>query len=220
LYAAHVGQKEAIYWGNNRLDGLPRLFYSAMNRLSRRDSVFYGEVKGSPYYWGDVCRERITYTRNFTFQDINTLKHDPIMPYHDPRRPDVRYWFSSSNGSDLRNTLKLLREENQDRLMDEGGACIVYTHFTNSFMEDGKINEEFVRLMKRLAAMPGWYVPASTLLDHLRSQPSWKPEASPAALRRMQQTWLKENIQPDRWKKLVKRIAFNLKGGEKRKHGG
>ena len=58
----------------------------------------------------------------------------------------------------------------QDRLEEEGGACIMYTHFGNGFYQDGLLDNNFRRLMERLSQKNGWFVPVSTLLDYLREQ--------------------------------------------------
>src|SRR5690606_26358207 len=94
----------------------------------------------------------------------------PHMPYHDPARPFVNHWFASSDGHDLKAFLRTLSPSNQDRLEDEGGACVLYTHFgARGFVQDGRPNPEVVRLLERLAAKGGWFVPVSTVLDHLRA---------------------------------------------------
>lgn len=190
LYVAHTGQREGMYWGDARLDGGPRLIYRLIHRLIRVDCAYEGHVAHSPYFWGDLCRDRITYVRNFAFRDINTLRHDPMMPYHDPRRPYVRYWFSSSHASTVRDFCELLSEPNQERLLRQHGACIAYVHFGYGFVEKGQLNPEFVRLVRRLAALPGWFVPASSLLDHLRAEPGWQPRVDRHVLDRMQWRWL------------------------------
>jgi len=121
----------------------------------------------SETFWGDVCRERIKYVRNFVFGDVNTLAVCPWMPYHDPDRPWVNYWFASSEGAVAASFNERLAEENQDRLEAEGGACIMYTHFGLGFCEGGRVQPRFERLMRRLAGKNGWFVPVTTLLDHL-----------------------------------------------------
>jgi hypothetical protein len=206
VYASHVGQREAMYWGSARFDGLPRIIFKAMNRLARRDDNYFGEVPESTSFWGDICRERITYTRGLTVKDINTLKFDPQMPYYDPRRPYVRYWFSSSDGARLVDFLSIIAPENQDRLVDEGGACILYTHLGNGFVEAGTLNADFKRLVERLAKLPGWFVPVKELLDYLRSRPGWSPNADHGIIRRMQWIWLRQNLRPDQWARLLKRF--------------
>ena len=111
----------------------------------------------------------MTYVRNFVFTDINTLKVCPQMPYHDLSRAYVNQWFASSEGPDRRSFCRTIAEENQDRLESEGGACIMYTHFgAPDFLERGRLHAGFVKLMTRLAAKNGWFVPVSTLLDHIR----------------------------------------------------
>lgn len=107
------------------------------------------------------------YYRDFVFQDVNTLKACPLMPYHDPRRPLVNYWFAASNGVDPRRFNNCLTEKHQDRLEEEGGACIIYAHFAFGFQRQGSLDPRFRSLMERLAKKDGWFVPTSTLLDHL-----------------------------------------------------
>lgn len=160
MHINHVGQREAVYWGSARLDSPFSWFYRAF----RTPVPSEGHQPNSPYFWGDVCKDRIRYVRNMVWNDINTLKMDPLMPYHDPGRPYVNYWYSASHGSGIGRFCSLLSEKNQDRLAEEGGACIVYTHLGSSFYP---VTGDFKRLLRRLASLPGWYVPASTVLDFL-----------------------------------------------------
>lgn len=194
LHANHTGQLECIYWGEARLDGLPRLAYVLANRLRGIEPRYYGHDAASPYFWGDLCRERVTYVRNFAFRDIDTLACDPMMPYHDSRRPFVPFWFSCSEGARCDSFCATISEDAQDRLVASGGACIMYTHFGVDFVRHGRVDPTFARLMRRLASLPGWFVPASTLLDHLRTQPGWRPALDPRALRRMQWRWLSAKL--------------------------
>jgi hypothetical protein len=92
------------------------------------------------------------------------------MPYHDPQRPWVNRWFAGTEGAQGPAFLKAIAEAHQDRLEAEGGASIVYTHFGHGFVENGKLNPEFRRLMERLRRKNGWFVPASTILDHLAAE--------------------------------------------------
>lgn len=157
---------EALYWGPARLGGLSRSVYSLMTGYSSANRYF-GHVAGHPYFWGDLCRERIRYCRNFVFSNINTLTSCPWMPYEDPARPWVNRWFAASEGADGTAFRRLLSEANQDQLEEEGGASIVYTHFGHGFVENGKLNSTFVRLMERLRLKSGWFVPVNKLLDYL-----------------------------------------------------
>jgi hypothetical protein len=92
------------------------------------------------------------------------------MPYHDPLRPWVNQWYASSEGGVLDSFLRTVTEENQDRLEAEGGACIMYAHLGKFFRKDGVVTPRFRQLMERLAAKGGWFVPVSTLLDHITAQ--------------------------------------------------
>jgi hypothetical protein len=164
--ANHAGCKESIYWGNYRLTGFNKFVYNLFTKNRYKD-LFQGHIAGSKYFWGDICKEKIKYVRNFVFPDINTLKACPVMPYHDPKRPLVNYWFASSEGPDVKTFNECIAERNQDRLEEEGGACIMYTHFANGFYEDSSINSKFKFLMERMGKKNGWFVPVSSLLDYL-----------------------------------------------------
>jgi hypothetical protein len=108
--------------------------------------------------------------RNFVFRDIDTLKVCPYMPYHDAERPYVNSFFASAEGGRPDSFVKTIDEAGQDRLEAEGGLCIMYTHLGAGFSENGRLDPEFERLMRRLAAKDGWFAPVSDVLDHLKAQ--------------------------------------------------
>lgn len=181
--ANHTSNAEAIYWGQSRLTGLHAAAYALLTRF-RRLRHFRGHRKNDPLFWGDACQEKIRYVRNFVFRETNTLAACPEMPYHDPARPYVNYWFASSEGGTLDSFVETINEANQDRLEAEGGACIMYTHFAKDFFRDGHLDERFRRCLERLAAKDGWFVPVSTLLDYLLLQ------RGPCTLQRRQRSRL------------------------------
>jgi hypothetical protein len=189
--ANHSGCNEGMYWGNSRLSGLQKEIYDLLH-LSRKN-VHEGHVETSPLFWGDLCRERIKYVRNFSYGDINTLKVCPFMPYHDPSRPYVNYWFASSEGAVVNSFTSMLSEEKQDQLMSEGGACIMYAHLACGFVESGKINERFRVLMERISKMNGWFVPARVLLDHILSMRGHH-RISSSERNRLERKWLMHKI--------------------------
>ncbi len=179
---------DAMYWGPARLDGIHKQVYNLSTRGRTRNKHF-GHVPGHPMFWGDVCRERIGYCRNFVFPEIDTLSQFAAVPYYDPRRPYVRAWFTSTDGHNCEQFLKAVQENNQDRLEASGGACIMYTHFGHQFVQDGKLNPTFIRLMERLAAKPGYFVPLGTILQHLENRQGLTTISSPQWLS-LQTRWL------------------------------
>lgn len=168
-HANHTGCVEAIYWAEDRLSCLNRHIYNVLTRYINKNAS-RGHVEGDPYFWGDFCRDHIKYVRNFTFDEINTLKICPVMPYHDPAKEYVNYWFASTDGSTVQPFNNVICEVNQDRLENEGGACIMYTHLASGFFRDGRLNPRFELLMRRLSNKNGWFVPVSELLDFLLSK--------------------------------------------------
>ena len=169
VMANHSANRENIYWGPHRLSGPRRVIYNILTRY-KKNGFYKGHDESSPYFWGDLCKEYITYVRNFVFSDINTLKCCPYMPYQDPEKSYVNYWFASSEGHNVNVFNKCLSNENQDRLEEEGGACIMYTHFADGFYQNGKLSEQFKIQMKRLSKKNGWFVPLSTLLEFLKKK--------------------------------------------------
>lgn len=166
IHTNHTGCYENIYWGAARLSGVNKLLYNFLTCFKNRKKS-HGHIKRSELFWGDICEQKIKYVRNFVYPDINTLKLCPHMPYFDKKRPYVNYWFASSEGPDVHSFNKTISEENQDRLEQEGGACIMYTHLGAGFFQNGQLNSRFKQLMEQLSRKNGWFVPVSTLLDYI-----------------------------------------------------
>jgi hypothetical protein len=190
--ANHAESSEGIYWGYDRLSGMPRTIYRLLMRRFGANP-HCGHIPGSPHFWGDLCRQRIGYVRNFVFGGIDTLAACPMMPYHDPLRPYVQAWYAASDARILGSCLKLLSERNQDLLEESGGACIVYTHFGADFQQGQRVDERFAHLLRRLARKDGWFVPVSTLLDHIRSQRGLVT-LSAAQRRRLEWRWIAHKL--------------------------
>ena len=201
IHTNHVGNLDNLYWYEDRLTGLISSGYKAFNRLKRgQQARSLGHQEGSEYFWGDICRERISYVRNFTFQDINTLRNDPWMPYHSPHHPFVREWFSASDGIDRRQFVQLISEGNQDRLLEEGGACIVYTHLAFGFSSKGQIDPTFAALIRRLSRLPGYFAPVSDVLDFLKTRRAGAGDIPPSHLSQLQMRWLRDRLLP-KWRR-------------------
>jgi hypothetical protein len=164
----HMNCAESLYWGANRLTGVHRALYKLLPHRHAND--FRGHIEQDPLFWGDYCRDSIKFVRNFVYENINTLKACPYMPYHDPERAFVNYWFASSDGANVRQFNKCISERNQDRLQEECGACIMYTHFASGFQERSGINSRFEFLMRRLSKLDGWFVTVSDLLNYMLDQ--------------------------------------------------
>jgi hypothetical protein len=189
--ANHTSNAEGIYWGADRVSGIRVPFYKVLTRFKRRR--FRGHRDGDRLFWGDVCKERLKYVRNFVFSDMNTLAACPLMPYHDPIRPYVNYWFASAEGGTLDSFNRTISEENQDRLEAEGGACIMYTHFAKGFYRDGQIEPRFRQLMERLSKKQGWFVPVAELLDHIQEKRG-RHELTPRQRAGLEWKWLRHKV--------------------------
>ena len=69
----------------------------------------------------------------------------------------------------------------------------MYTHFGHGFVDGGRLDARFVRLMERLARKNGWFVPVSVLLDHLLERRP-DPVLTDAQRRTLEWRWLAHKI--------------------------
>lgn len=166
-YASHATNRDNLYWGAHRFGSrVTRLLYRLLS--SEEPDRYRGHVQGSPYFWGDMSVRHIDYVRGFTFKDIDIWSVTPHACYEDPRTPWVKFWFGSSDADNVEEFIELLSDENQDRLEQRGGLCILSTHLGKGFVIDGRVEPRVEQLLRKLARRPGWFAPASDILDHLR----------------------------------------------------
>jgi hypothetical protein len=167
IHANHSYNRDNVYWGGERIDQpLLRALYRRFHGAPDPDS--FGHRPATDYFWGDHCARHIQYARNLTFNEINLARVNPSMPYHDPRRPLVRWWFSASDAEDCGEFNALLSSANQERLEREGGFCIVATHLGKGFVRNGEVHPGTRERLEELARRPGWFPTVGELLDYLR----------------------------------------------------
>lgn len=175
IHTNHSSNPGNLYWRDERfafpMSAAYRVASGLLSPRSWTSDHSLGSQAGSTQFWGDISKRHILYMRNLLFNDINTLARDPRMPYQVRRKNKyANLWFSSSDGHTVEEMTDLLAPENLDRLEEQGGACIVYTHFASGFVgPDGLIARRFREAIENLAGRAGWFVPVGTLLDHLRA---------------------------------------------------
>jgi hypothetical protein len=186
VHANHSNNRENLYWGSARVDdAVVRRIY----RLGLHGpDTFQGHVETSRYWWGDVARERVRYVRNLTFETLDISRINPTMPYADPRRPFVNWWFSAADAENCGAFNQLLQPKAQERLERQGGIAIVATHFGKGFVTDGRVNDDTARLLEQLSRRPGWFVPVGELLDWLKEDGAGGPLPA-REWRQMQWRW-------------------------------
>jgi hypothetical protein len=197
-YANHAQNRENVYWGADRID-VPwlRSLYVRYHRIS--PDFYQGHVPGSPFWWGDACAERHHYVRNLTFNALNALEVNPSMPYHDPSRPLVRFWFSATDAEDCEEFVDRFSADGAARLERDGGVCIVATHLGKGFTRSGRVDARVERILRDLAGRAGWFVPVSDLLDWLLADraPSSAARGRPLSTnewRSLQHRWARDLI--------------------------
>lgn len=191
VHCNHANNRENMYWGRHRLS---TLVASAVYRLAnvRRTREFFGHEQDSEFFWGDLCREHTEYVRNLVFREINLRNINPTMPYHDPRRPYVNWWFSSTEAANVSKFCQILEDDQLDRLEAEGGVCILYTHFASGFATESGVSPEFATVMQKLSRRNGWFAPVGELLDWLKPRTGGMLPSGERL--RMEMRWLKEKL--------------------------
>ena len=187
VHANHADNRENLYWGAARLDD--RWARAIYRMLIPHPDVYQGHVEGSPYWWADIARERVQYVRNLTYDTLDVARINPTMPYRDPKRPGVNWWFSAADANTCRDFNRLLQLRNQERLERRGAVAIVATHFGKGYVRNGAVDRETERLLRAMSRRNGWFVPVGTLLDHLRAR-GQAGDLPAAEWRRMQWRWL------------------------------
>jgi hypothetical protein len=207
LHANHGQNRESVYWGAERFR-TPWL-RALLRQFSRTMDAFDGERPDSPYFWGDVCRERFDYVRGFTFSGLNALRLNPEMPYTTACTPYVRRWFSTTDAPDAKAFLHRVTPAALERLEAQAGVCIVSTHLGKGFVEDGRLRGDVDAVLTSLARRPGWFAPVSDILDHLRG--SNDAPLGARALLRLELRYL-----ADRVRSRVRESTLRALGGARR----
>jgi hypothetical protein len=171
LHANHGQNRENIYWGAKRYrNPLLRLAYYVVSGKGAPE--FSGEVEGSPYFWGDLCRKHFRFVRGFTWYDVNILNRDPALVYRLAWTPYVDCWFSTSDAADVCEFNRLVTRKSVDRLRAERGVCIVSTHLGKGFVRSGRVDPQVEDTLRYLATLPGWFAPVSEILECFRAAAS------------------------------------------------
>lgn len=176
-YANHSWNRENLYWGADRID-IPWLKALYARYLGIPRDFYQGHDPRSSLWWGDLCQARHEYVRNLTFNTLDALEANPSMPYHDPSRPLVRYWFSATDAENCEEFVARFEGNAAERLERRGGVCIIATHLGKGFTQHGRVDARVEAILRDLAARDGWFVPVSELLDWLRDRhaPPARPE--------------------------------------------
>jgi hypothetical protein len=196
----HSRNPDNIYWGINRYSFIFKKFFKF---LRLENFSFYGDDPDSNHFWGDYSKKHIQYFRNRDYHGINTLFFDPLMPFIEKSKEKFsNYWFSCSIGNNLKTFNSLLSKKNIDKLKEQKGCCIVYTHFGEDFVDNNNnLNPEFIETIDYLSKQNGWFVPAGDILNFLKNNKS-SDYVSGFYLFYLDLIWLIQRI----WIKVKKRI--------------
>lgn len=144
-FVCHARNADNLYWQEKVVSSPP---LRRLLRIYSRHKTF-GEVEGTPYFWGDICSDRVGQVRLFRTRHPNTLSVNPSMPYFDRAKPFVGGWFSATK----RSFHDCTTDNALDRIAAEYGLTVLsqYMHrYAN--LSGGNPIPEFRNDAERLAA--------------------------------------------------------------------
>ncbi len=172
LHCNHGQNLENLYWGEKRYSSpILRGLYKLISRCNR-EYVYQGEDPRSKYYWADIAKNNFRYMRSLTFNRLDCANIPPYGVYSDPKKENIPKLFNTSDAPDIYAFNSLVNKSSIDNLYKNQGWAIISTHLGKHFYKCGKINKDFKQNIDYLATLPGWFVPASDLLDHILTKSS------------------------------------------------
>ena len=193
----HGDNPSSIYWCGKRFSPLLARLYNFYKKKKGAFVESEGDMPGKPAFWGDDCKAHIRYIRNRVYGELNLLKCDPYTPYREKQK-DVysNYWFSSSDAMTADLFVQLLSKRNIDRLVQQRGCAIVYTHFGYGFVDEKtkKLRNDVKEVLDYLAEQDGWFAPASEILDTLLEQKHGNEYLSSWKSLKLDIRWLAERV--------------------------
>lgn len=202
LHVNHSHNKDNIHWGYERFDNFFIKFLLKHSSLYK-PNTYQGQQNGSEYYWGDIAQQHVKYCRSFTYEDLNILNTNPSLPYKDPKRPEINYWFSTTDASSSRQFIQNFTEERMNKLIKDNGMCILSTHLGKDYCKNGKVLDSVKSILEFLANHNGWFVPASEMLDW-RMNIGFGNELPYSERLKMELRWFYETIKNKTSKKLLR----------------
>jgi hypothetical protein len=119
-FICHGKNADNLYW-EEKVTSLPVLRW-LLRHYSRHSCS--GEVESSPFFWGDLCKDKISQVRLFRTRCIDTLKRNCSMPYFDPRKPWVNGWFAATK----RRLIDCASEQARAMLKRNYGLTVLYQY--------------------------------------------------------------------------------------------
>jgi hypothetical protein len=170
LHCNHGQNKENLFWGYKRYNSpLIRRLLELFTKYYSYPS-FEGENPSSPYYWGDIASNKLSYLRAFAFRQLNGMHIPPGRPFSDSRKLTGPLFFNTTDAPTIGVFNKLVNPGSIDQLRKQNGWAIISTHIGKGFYWKNQLNKDFTNTMKYMASLPGWFVPVSEMLDFLKQE--------------------------------------------------
>ena len=146
-FICHSKNADNLYW-EEKVTSLP-VFRWLLKRYSGHSCS--GEVESSPFFWGDICKEKINQIRLFRTRCLDTLKSNPSMPWFDPRKPYVNGWFAATK----RRIIDCAAEQARAALKRDYGLTVLYQYlFRYADPDTLELDPRFTKAIDDIIADP------------------------------------------------------------------
>jgi hypothetical protein len=143
-FICHSKNADNLYW-EQKVTSLPVFRWLLKHHFRHSCS---GEVESSPFFWGDICREKINQIRLFRTRCLDTLKSSPFMPWFDPRKPYVNGWFAATK----RRIIDCAAERARETLKRNYGLTVLYQYlFRYADPDTLELDPRFTRAINDIA---------------------------------------------------------------------
>lgn len=164
IHVNHSYNPDNIYSGEQRFG---RIFSRVLKILYPKYKGFQGNDRSSEYFWGDVHKDMIKYSRNVELPSLNLASHIGQVPFvYSNKKEFSNYWYPVTFAPNPWMWNKMVNQKSIDKLKKRRGAAIVYTHFGYYHLEHGKLDPGFKSSVEYLGKQNGWYVNLSEFLDY------------------------------------------------------
>lgn len=164
IHVNHSYNPENIYSGEERFG---RIFSFILSVLYPKYKGFRGNDPSSHFFWGDVHKEKIKYSRNVELPGLNLKRFINCVPFtYQNKKEFSNYWYPVTFAPNPWIWNKMVNSKSIDRLRRQRGVAIVYTHFGYFHLERNELDKGFRTSVDYLGGQNGWFVTLSEFLDY------------------------------------------------------
>ena len=160
----HSYNRDNIYSGGERFCPF---FARILGVLYPDYKGFEGNDPKSEFFWGDIHKDTIKYSRNVELPSLNIADFVKSVPFvYKDKKQYSNFWYPATFCPNPLIWNKLVTNKAIEKLKKKRGAAIVYTHFGYYHLGNGQLDDGFKKSIEFMGNQNGWYVTLSEFLDY------------------------------------------------------